>query len=102
MSNLPRNKWISYGLRFFIYFLLVVVVSFAFVDLPTGQLGEWGRIGLTVIQAVAILLPVLSFTFCLYGLLKLDKSKESGSPEAVIVIILLGVFGIYAAYNYLT
>lgn len=102
MSSKPRNKWISYGLRFFIYFLIFIVASIALVDMPSGQLGLWEQLGIRLVQLVFIALPICSFAFCLYGLFRLDNSKESGSAEAIGIIILLGVFGVYVAHNYLT
>jgi|SRR3989344_4286135 len=100
MSNKPRNEWISYGLRFFIYFVLLMVASIAFMDLPAGRLGQWVQLGLVITKAVAVLLPISSFAFCLYGLFKLDKTKESGVAEAIGIVILLGVYGVYVIYNY--
>ncbi len=95
MSNLPRNKWISYGLALFIGFVILVLFSFATIDLSFNPLGRW------ILGALGLLLPILSFVSCLYGLFTLDKSKESGTTEAVTIVILLGVFGIYMGYNFL-
>ncbi len=96
MSNLPRNRWISYGLALFIVFVILALFSIATIDLSFDPMGRW------ILGALGLLLPILSFVSCLYGLFVLDKSKESGTTEAVIIVILLGVFGVYVGYNYLT
>jgi len=96
MSNLPRNRWISYGLALFIGFVVLVLFSIATVDFSFDLAGMW------VLGALWLLLPALSFGSCLYGLFALDKSKESGTTEAVAIVIMLGVFWVYMAYNFFT
>ena len=96
MSSLPRNKWISYGLALFIGFIIVVLFSFATIDISFNPTGVW------VLQGLGLILPILSFVLSLYGLFVLNKTKESGTAEAIVIVIVLGVFGVYMAYNFLT
>lgn len=99
MSSKPRNKWISIGLHLFCYFLVLIIASFIFMDVPTYQRGGWGEISTQLLQVLSVGLPLLSLVSFIYGLFKMDGSKESGKIEAVILAIPLAGLLLFYLFN---
>ncbi len=102
MKN-PMNKWIKYGKIFFFISLLILLTGPLIPDLLVTYRMVHGPGDIVYFLLVALgtlvtlVPPVLSFVLCIYGLLHMDKEKETGRGDAITIISIFSVFLIFVA-----
>jgi hypothetical protein len=100
--KMPMNKWIKYGKYFFFLTLILLLTGPAIPDLVISYRLAHGSDNVAYFLLVAlgtlitVVPPILSFSFCIYGLLHMDKKKENGRRDAIIVISLFSIFFVFA------